>query len=186
MRLLRGPSSQQGKDPRSQQGKGYWAQQGKDPQPQQASGQPGPSSEEGSVLLLIIGLCLVLLLVASTVVAVSSIYLERQRLQALADQAAWSSAQQVRGISIQGQQAYFLLSSEQVYQSTQAFLVESGAGGDFQELSLDAGSGVLGSNTVKVVLSARVQPPILSVVLPDGVRVQVSGQARVRASQVEP
>ena len=119
-------------------------------------------------------------------VAVSSIYLERQRLQALADQAAWSSAQQVRGISTQGQQAYFLLSSEQVYQSTQAFLVESGAGGDFQELSLEAGSGVLGSNTVKVVLSARVQPPILSVVLPDGVRVQVSGQARVRASQVEP
>lgn len=52
-------------------------------------------AERGSVLPLIVGLCLVLLLVASTVVGVSSVYLERQRLQALADQAATSAAQRI-------------------------------------------------------------------------------------------
>ena len=88
-------------------------------------------AERGSVLPLIVGLCLVLLLVASTVVGVSSVYLERQRLQALADQAATSAAQHIEGITAVGEaQAQATLTSAGVQASAHTFLQESGAGAD--------------------------------------------------------
>ncbi|MFW0112143.1 pilus assembly protein TadG-related protein [Rothia sp. CCM 9417] len=141
-------------------------------------------SERGSVLIFIVGLCLVLLLVASTVVGVSSVYLERHRLQSLADQAATSAAQRVEGISAASEsEALIHLNSATVTSTTQTFLTESGAAGDFSNLALSPGTGVSGNNTAVVVLSASAHPPLLSIVVPDGVNITVTGKARARATQ---
>lgn len=140
--------------------------------------------ERGSVLPLIVGLCLVLLLVASTVIGVSSVYLERQRLQALADQAATSAAQRVEGIRAVGEsQAQVTLTSGGVQASAQTFLQESGAGSEFSQLTLNPATGATGNNTAVIVLSARAHPPLLSVVVPDGVDITVTGRARVITTQ---
>lgn len=141
-------------------------------------------AERGSVLPLIVGLCLVLLLVASTVVGVSSVYLERQRLQSLADQAATSAAQRIEGITAVGEtQAQVTLTSAGVQASAHTFLQESGAGTDFSHLTLNPATGASGNNTAVIVLSARAHPPLLSVVLPDGVDITVTGRARVITTQ---
>lgn len=143
-----------------------------------------PESERGSVLLFIVGLCLVLLLVASTVVGVSSVYLERHRLQSLADQAATSAAQRVEGISAASEaEALIHLNSATVTSTTQTFLTESGAAGDFSNLAISPGTGVSGNSTAVVVLSATAHPPLLSIVVPDGVNITVTGKARARATQ---
>lgn len=140
--------------------------------------------EQGSVLPLIVGLCLVLLLVASTVIGVSSVYLERQRLQALADQAATSAAQRVEGIRAVGEsQAQVTLTSGGVQASAQNFLQESGAGAEFSHLALNPSTGASGNSTAIIVLSARAHPPLLSLVLPDGIDITVTGRARVITTQ---
>lgn len=142
-------------------------------------------SDQGSVLLFIVGLCLVLLLVASTVVGVSSVYLERHRLQALADQAATSAAQRVEGVSATSDTggALIHLNNATVAQSAQAFLNESGAAGNFSNLAMSPGTGVSGNSTAVVVLSATAHPPLVSVVVPKGVNITVTGKARATATQ---
>lgn len=141
-------------------------------------------SEKGSILLLIVGLCLVLLLVASTVVAVSSVYLERHRLQALADQSASAAAQRVEGISSAGaDEAVPRLHPTSVNSTVQTFIVESGAASDFNNLIINPATGVSTSNTAVVVLNSTAYPPLLSVVVPDGVPITVTGRARVQTTQ---
>lgn len=145
---------------------------------------PPRPSDEGSVLPLIIGLCLVLLLVASTVVGVSSVYLERHKLQALADQAASAAAQRVENISQDpNAEAMVYLSPEGVRASASEFLNGSGAGAHFSELSLDGQTGVDGTSTAVVVLSSTAHPPLVSVVVPQGFRIHVMGSARVQTTQ---
>ncbi|MGV3103010.1 Tad domain-containing protein [Rothia sp. 32237D007AR] len=141
-------------------------------------------AEQGSVLPLIVGLCLVLLLIASTVTGVSSVYLERARLQALADQAATSAAQRIEGITAVGaSQAQVRLTNAGVQASAQTFLHESGAGADFSHLALNRATGAPEHHTATVVLSARAHPPLLSIVLPDGIDITVTGKARVITTQ---
>lgn len=141
-------------------------------------------SEKGSILLLIVGLCLVLLLVASTVVAVSSVYLERHRLQALADQSASAAAQRVEGISSAGaDEAVARLNPTTVNSTVQTFIGESGAASDFNNLVINPATGVSNSNTAVVVLNSTAHPPLLSVVVPDGVPITVTGRARVQTTQ---
>lgn len=143
-----------------------------------------PKSDDGSILLLIVGLCLVLLLVASTVVAVSSVYLERHRLQALADQSASAAAQRVEGISSDGaEDALARLNPTTVNATVQTFIGESGAATDFENLAINPATGVSNSNTAVVVLNSTAHPPMLSVVVPDGVPITVTGRARVQTTQ---
>lgn len=136
-------------------------------------------ADQGSILLLVIGLCAVLLLLASTVVAISSAYLERHKLQYLADQAATVAASQVGGIgALSDSEAQIYLSSDQVKASTQNFVLETGAGGEFSNLSIGPDTGVADGNTARVVLSATSHPPLLSVVVPQGITITVVSQAR--------
>lgn len=142
------------------------------------------TDEEGSILLLIVGLCLVLLLVASTVVGVSSVYLERHRLQALADQSATAAAQRVEGISAtDAESALVTLTPATVNSSVQTFISESGAAADFSDLAISPETGVSGANTAVVVLSATAHPPLVSVVVPEGFTVTVTGRARTQTTQ---
>lgn len=136
--------------------------------------------EQGSILLLVVGLCAVLLLVASTVVAISSAYLERHKLQYLADQASTVAAMQVGGLgALSDAEAQLYLSDDQVKATTQTFILESGATEDFTNLSIGADTGASGGNTARVVLSATSHPPLLSIVVPQGITITVVGQARV-------
>lgn len=136
--------------------------------------------ERGSILILLIGLCLILLLVATVVITVSSVYLERQRLQALADQTASAAAQRVEGITAETEQeAHLVLTPAGVLATSQEFLTETGALAEFENLTLSPASGVSGGSTAQVFLSSTARPPIASVVLPEGVTVTVTGRARV-------
>ncbi|WP_083091708.1 MULTISPECIES: pilus assembly protein TadG-related protein [Rothia] len=140
--------------------------------------------EGGSVLLLIVGLCLVLLLVATVVVAVSAIYLERHKLQSLADQTASSTAQRVEGLAGSAtSDAQLVLTPATVTANSQTFLAETGASSDFEGLTLNPATGVAENNTAEVVLSAVARPPIVSLVLPDGITITATGKARVNAAQ---
>lgn len=140
--------------------------------------------EDGSILIFILGLSLLLLLVAASVLAVSSVYLERQRLQSLADQMALTAAQQVEGISDGSDgQAQAHLTAGQVLATSSRFLQETGAPADFSALVLDPATGLTDSQTARVVLRAQAHPPLSSFLLPAGVEVQVVGQARVGTQQ---
>lgn len=146
--------------------------------------QKNKAADEGSVLLLVIGLCLVLLLVASTVVGISAVYLERHRLQALADQSATAAAKRVEGIGGSSEEdALAVLNSASVTRSVETFIGESGATTDFSNLSINPNTGVSGANTAVVVLSATAHPPLVSLVVPQGFDIEVTGRARAQTTQ---
>lgn len=135
-------------------------------------------SDEGSTLLLTIfyaALCLVLILV---VVAVTSLYLERKRLYTLAD-----------GASLVGAEAFSLdaaartptgihpvLTSDEVAGAVGTFLQENPSD-SFTDLRLERAVSVDGRSAT-VELSCYWTPPVLTLLVPKGIRIDVTSVAR--------
>jgi hypothetical protein len=134
--------------------------------------------DEGSTLLLTIfyaALCLALILV---VVAVTSLYLERKRLYTLAD-----------GASLVGAEAFSLddaptvlrgsrppLTSPEVASAVAGYISENPAD-RFTALHIDRAESVDGRSAT-VELSCYWAPPVLTLFVPRGIRIQVTSIAR--------
>ena len=136
-----------------------------------------PRDETGSTLLLTIFygmLSLVLILVA---VAATSLYLERKRLFTVADGAALVGAESFDLDHVVPDEAGLLrprLETPEVQQAVRAYL---DAVTDFDGLTLERAESVDGLSAT-VALSAQWKPPLVSLLVPDGIRIDVEAVAR--------
>ena len=130
--------------------------------------------EEGSIAPLIVGMLALLLLIGSVTVAITGAYLQTQHLQDVADAQANSITRTIRTPEEANGSA--------AWEYASAYLAEVQPGQDFQALRLDNVS-VDSDQSVHVYLSARIRPPLLSIVVPDGIEVTAHGSSRLKTSQ---
>jgi uncharacterized membrane protein len=134
--------------------------------------------DDGSTLPLTIFygfLSIVLVLVA---IAATSLYLERKRLFTLADGAALVGAEAFELDDVRATAAGYrpTLESPDVAAAVSAYL-SSTPTADFDALHLDRAESVDGRSAT-VAISAYWRPPVLTLLMPDGFRIEVTAVAR--------
>lgn len=139
-----------------------------------ASGRPASDQEEGSIAPLIVGMLALLLLIGSVTVAITGAYLQTQHLQDMADAQANSITRTMRTPDE--------ASGSAAWEYASAYLAEVQPGQDFHALRLENVS-VDSDHSVHVYLSARIRPPLLSILVPDGIEVTAHGSSRLKTSQ---
>ena len=130
--------------------------------------------EEGSIAPLIVGMLALLLLIGSVTVAITGAYLQTQHLQDVADAQANSITRTMRTPDE--------ASGSAAWEYASAYLAEVQPGQDFQALRLENVS-VDSDHSVHVYLSARIRPPLLSILVPDGIEVTAHGSSRLKMNQ---
>ena len=130
--------------------------------------------EEGSIAPLIVGMLALLLLIGSVTLAITGAYLQTQHLQDVADAQANSITRTIRTPEEANGSA--------AWEYASAYLAEIQPGQDFHALRLENVS-VDPDQSVHVYLSARIRPPLLSILVPDGIEVTAHGSSRLKMSQ---
>ena len=139
-----------------------------------ASDPPASAPEEGSIAPLIVGMLALLLLIGSVTVAITGAYLQTQHLQDVADAQANSITRTIRTPEEANGSA--------AWEYASAYLTEVQPGQDFHALRLENVS-VDSDHSVHVYLSARIRPPLVSILVPDGIEVTAHGSSRLKTSQ---
>jgi len=141
--------------------------------------------DEGSILPLVIAACALGIAVILMVSAASSLYLERVRLSSLADAAALAGAESfdVDGPVDPGALAadgdgvpHPVLTDAGVADTVDRFLADEPPSG-LHDLHVDAATSPDG-RSARVTLSSTWHPPVASLLVPDGVRIDVTSTAR--------
>jgi hypothetical protein len=149
------------------------------------SGSGSAPADEGSILPLVIASCALGLAVILMVSAASSLYLERARLFSLADAAALAGAESFDvdgggGLAAPGDVgdggALPTLTDDGVAVAAAGFLADEPTDG-LRGLHLDRAETPDG-RSARVTLSATWIPPVVSLLAPDGVRIDVTSTAR--------
>ncbi|TFC83539.1 hypothetical protein E3O67_14545 [Cryobacterium sp. TMT3-29-2] len=141
-----------------------------------------PGDEEGSTLILTIFYGFLSLLLILVVVAATSLYLERKRLLTLADGAALAGAEAfdlgAMAVTADGSGAGLRpsLSSVGVRAAAEEYLAAA-PHGRMEEVTVNGAASVDGVSAT-VSLSAYWRPPVLAVLLPSGVPLEVTAVAR--------
>ena len=137
-------------------------------------------SDEGSISPLIVGMCALVLLIASVTLAVTGAHVQTHRLEDLADAQAISVARSIE----HGHTGYStkMTDNARAQQLAAEYLGESGATREFAHLQLESVE-ISDDRTVHVMLRARIHPPIVSAVVPDGFEVKAHARARIHQIQ---
>lgn len=135
-------------------------------------------ADDGSTMPLTVFygvLCLVVVLVA---VAATSLYLERKRLFTLADGAALVAAEsfELSSVTATSQGLRPSLTAPAVADAVENYLAEAGPQ-RFESLAVERAE-TLDGRSATVTLSAWWRPPVLTLVIPEGVRLEVTAVAR--------
>jgi len=135
-------------------------------------------SEEGSALPLTIFFGCLCVVIVLGVAAVTSLYLERKRLFSLADATALAAAEafELAEVLITPEGLRPVLRSPAVAAAAAGFLTETGSRG-FEGLAIESAGSPEG-RSASVTLSARWRPPVLALLLPEGIRIEVTALAR--------
>ena len=136
------------------------------------SGNP----DDGQITILVIGFAVVALLLAVVVMGVTAVYVGERKLQLLADNAALAAADTFVELR-PGAPPSTVLDDDAV---TGAYLDTVGAWADTPGLALGAPTGSQDGRTAEVTLHAVVHPPVVSLLVPDGVPVSATSEARAR------
>lgn len=138
----------------------------------------GTPGEDGSTLILAIFYGMLSLLLILLVAAATSLYLERKRLYSLADAAALVGAEafELSSVSLDGGEPALTLRSPDVRDAVAGFLEDSPVG-TFDRLALEEAASLDGKSAT-VTVSAAWQPPVLTLFVPDGIRLEVTAVAR--------
>ncbi|MFY9636511.1 MAG: pilus assembly protein TadG-related protein [Cellulosimicrobium cellulans] len=149
------------------------------------AGRPGQPSEEGQVIVMIIGFALLALLVVTVVIGISSVYLEHKRLLSLADGASLAAADSytLGEVAGEGGSPSAVLGSERVRNVAADFVARSPSSARFDGLSVTGATGSPDGSTAVVVLSSVVHPPVVNFVVPDGIRIEAASTARSRLTR---
>lgn len=137
------------------------------------------SSEEGSILPLIAIFAAVALGMVLVAASASSLYLERVRLFGLADGAALSAAESydLARVTVVDGNVRPTLDSASVRAAVDGYLAVAPASADFDELTVLRARTADG-RSAEVRLASTWHPPVLSPLMPEGVRVEVTSLAR--------
>lgn len=131
--------------------------------------------EEGSALLLIIGATALVITIVFAGVSATSLYLDRKRLLTLADGAALAAAEAFDLGSARFASGHVVvqLTNDRVERAARTYLADAGAEGvSITEASTRDGK----SATVSLV--TQWHPPVVSLLMPEGLEVSVSSTAR--------
>ncbi|MCU1582145.1 MAG: hypothetical protein QOK46_409 [Microbacteriaceae bacterium] len=134
--------------------------------------------DDGSILPLTIFYGFLSLVLVLLVVSATSLYLERKRLFTLADAAALVGAEafELDAVTLTAAGYRPSLASGDVADAVQEF-VDTTPHQEFESLTIDRAESIDGRSAT-VELSAYWRPPILSLLVPDGIRIDVTGVAR--------
>ncbi|MHA7274981.1 Tad domain-containing protein [Arthrobacter sp. HLT1-21] len=139
-----------------------------------------PDPENGQVVVMVIGYVLLTLLMITVVLGASAVYLDRQKLLSVADGAALTAAD-TYGLAepLPGATAPVPeLDPGTVRSTVQEYLDLTGSGARFDGLTVDPATGAPDSRTARVVLTAVVHPPIVNFLVPAGIPIVVTADAR--------
>ncbi|MCC9146480.1 MULTISPECIES: hypothetical protein [unclassified Arthrobacter] len=140
--------------------------------------------DAGQIGVLIIGYTLLALLTVTVVMASSAVYIGQKKLLSAADGAAVAAADNFSlGDSASGTGPAAVLKADAVRSATQRYLAETGADARFTDLTVASDTGTADGRTARVVLTARVHPPIVNFLVPDGIPVTAVSEARARLLQ---
>lgn len=130
------------------------------------------ANEGGSILPLVAGLGALALALVLLVASATSLYLERKRLFTVADAAAVAAAESYELDTGSGGPE---LTDAAVDTAVRRHLEQSPAG--FEGLRLEQAEA-LDRSSATVTISALWHPPVVSVFVPDGIRVEVTAVGR--------
>lgn len=136
------------------------------------------NDDTGSTLLLTIFYGFLALVLVLLVTAATSLYLERKRLFTLADGAALVGAEafDLQSATMTPGGARPILKSEDVALAVTGYLAEAPVAG-FDQLRVLRADTVDGRSAT-VTLSARWSPPVVSLLVPEGLPIEVTALAR--------
>lgn len=138
----------------------------------------GLRSEDGSILPLSVFFGMLSLAVVLLVVAATSLYLERERLYAVADGAALAGAEafDLGEVTLRGDAPHPTLAAADVRAAARGYLSSQAASG-FHDLVLESAISRDGQSAT-VRLAATWHPPMFSLFVPDGIRLRATSTAR--------
>lgn len=139
------------------------------------------AEDEGQISILVIGMMLILLLAMIVIMAVTSVHLAERKLQVHADHAALAAADtftELNGTEGAGTAPTAVLDDASVSGATESYLLSMGAEHDLDSLSIGAGTGSADGRTAQVHLTAVARPPVVAWIVPTGIPVEASGEAR--------
>ncbi|KIC67357.1 MULTISPECIES: pilus assembly protein TadG-related protein [Kocuria] len=142
-----------------------------------ADGDADPDG--GQTTIVLIGFALVTLLLVVTVLAITSVYVGQRQLQSLADRAAGAAADTFTTVDRSGDgPPTAILTDDAVATSAASYLGTVGAFQDVSGLSVGTPTGSPDGTTAQVTLTAVVHPPVVNVIVPAGVPISATGDAR--------
>jgi hypothetical protein len=141
--------------------------------------RPHRRTEDGSALPLVVVFGAIALVLVLVVAAATDLYLERKRLFTLADGAALVGAESFALDAVRPGPSGGLrpqLRPGEVHDAVAAYLAAEPADA-FEGLRLEAATTADGRSAA-VSLSSQWRPPVLTVFVPDGIRISVTATAR--------
>jgi len=142
-------------------------------------------SEDGQMMVMILGYVTLALLVTTVVIGISSVYLEHKRLLSLADGASLAAADSytLGEVATQGGAPSATLNPARVRNAAADFISRSPAAQRFDGLAVTGSTGSPDGATAVVVLTAAVHPPVVNFLVPDGIRIEATSTARSRLTR---
>lgn len=139
------------------------------------------TEDDGSILPLIAGYAALSLVVVLLVTAATSLYLERKRLFSLADGAALVGAESfdlaaVRPAGAASEGRGPRLTTSGVQRDVTAYLAQAPTA-DLTALTLESADTIDGLSAT-VTLSSSWSPPVVTLFIPEGIRLEVTATAR--------
>lgn len=142
----------------------------------------GEDPDDGQISVLVIGFAVVALLLAVVVMAVTSVYVGERKLQVLADNAALAAADTFVELrhGAQGAPPSAVLDDAAVAGAAASYLDTVSAWAGTPGLALAAPTGSPDGRTAEVTLNAVVRPPVVNLLVPDGVAITATSEARAQ------
>jgi hypothetical protein len=134
--------------------------------------------DDGSIMPLVCGFGALALALILVVAAATSLYLERKRLFTLADGAALVGAESfdLSDVAVTAHGPRVELQPTQVRSAVRAYLAGNPIG-EFEALHLDEAT-TLDGRSARVTVSAIWRPPVITVFVPEGLRVDATAVSR--------
>ncbi|MDJ0321519.1 pilus assembly protein TadG-related protein [Pseudarthrobacter sp. PS3-L1] len=138
--------------------------------------------DNGQIGIMIIGFVALALLLATVVIAISGVYLERKKLLSVADGASLAAADSftLGALESAGGTPSAVLGSARVQSVVAQYLAMSPAAAGLEALEIASGTGSPEGSTAVVVLTATVRPPLVNFLVPDGIRIEARSTARAQ------
>lgn len=135
--------------------------------------------DAGQTTIVLLGFTLVTLLLVITIMAITSVYIGERKLQSLADRASGAAADTFTDLDrTAGAAPSPILTHDGVAGAASSYLGTVGAFDEVQQLSLGAPTGTPDGLTAQVTLNAVVHPPVVNYIIPAGVPITATGDAR--------